>query len=1223
MPAIEVTTETDVVNSADGLMSLREALAIANGNSDADVITFSAALAGKTITLTGGQLSISEDVTINGDVNGDYKADITISGNILTRIFNVTGSTTDATLRSLTLTDGFAAAASGGAVLAVGINSLTIVDTSIQYSGADQDGGGLYASANNVAIGNTTFRTNGAMGSGGGAFIAAITEMQNTTFVDNISVGEGGGVAAGAGSSIYMYHSTVARNTAAYEAADAAAGGGIAVLTGGYVALANSVVAQNQSGSALTNNDVDGTIGAAISSVFGTATTITENYGSTEGVGNVSFGNLDTSGRVITLAPYAWGPLVNAGSSTGVPDDHMDLDHDGVTAEKLSVDAQGSHRQFGTGVDVGAVEVFTATATDFYSALDTLPLRDAAGDVADADALLDGDNETVVLVVRRAVNGDGSLTTQAKAMVAQANNIVAAATAAGHPLDVRIVTLDGTVSLTGLSGSVPVLHLDKGSPAAMLANATLLATVDALAASSNEAAVIENFALHRAPAAATVSAVRSIDFLSMAGHVEGYTVDGALEAVLDASGNAVNIAKSSILETTATTTRGQFDAVGEFMPDIGFRDKNGNNVNLLSYGGSSDLVVVSFCTQWCPPCQAYSAALEPTIKPMVGSDVKFLEVMLENTAGDIATDVTATQWTDKYHLTSAVVTVGNDPAKLMDLVRGANIDAFPKYLVIDSKTGKIVDAWEGLSGAEEHFLDVLDNYYSKFAPKNFGGTTKSEKFTGGKGFDKISGDNGNDTLLGLNGNDSISGENGNDSVRGGTGRDTVKGGDGADKLFGDDGSDIVTGGDGADTMNGGLGIDTLSYAGSTAVAVNLKTGSTSGGHAKGDVISNFENVIGSAGKDKITGDDRANMIVGGAEADTLNGGNGIDTLSYAGSTSVVVNLKTNKASGGHAKGDVISNFENVIGSSGDDRITGSDGANVLSGGDGDDLLSGGATGGEIDFLHGDKGNDTLQGGMGGHSFLGGSGTDTVSYATATGAITANLTTNAGSGNEADGDLYESIENLIGSNFADGLTGNGKSNTISGGNGNDTISGGGGTRDLADYSYASTQVSVTLVNGSATANVSLTDVDTLSGIEALKGGSVADILVGDNSANWLSGNGGKDTMTGGDAGDHFVFDTTIAATSADVITDFVHDVDKIDLHKSVMAGLGKAGTLANAAFHAANGATKAHDGTDRIVYDKSTGKLYLDTDGAGGAVAVHFATLSNKPQLLDAGDFVIV
>ena len=105
MATIIVTTAGDVVDGSDGVLSLREAIAQANANADADTIVFDASLSGQTITLTGGALILTQDVTIDGDVNGDDKADITISGNNASRVFLMTGASTDVDLLSLTLTN--------------------------------------------------------------------------------------------------------------------------------------------------------------------------------------------------------------------------------------------------------------------------------------------------------------------------------------------------------------------------------------------------------------------------------------------------------------------------------------------------------------------------------------------------------------------------------------------------------------------------------------------------------------------------------------------------------------------------------------------------------------------------------------------------------------------------------------------------------------------------------------------------------------------------------------------------------------------------------------------------------------------------------------------------------------------------------------------------------------------------------------------------------------
>lgn len=470
---------------------------------------------------------------------------------------------------------------------------------------------------------------------------------------------------------------------------------------------------------------------------------------------------------------WSISPLIGIGNTAYLPDDLMDLDHDGITDETLSVDARGSHREIGT-TDVGALEFFTPSVTSLFSALDDLPLRDDDGQLITSDSLFDGGSETIVFVLRSATSG-GELTTWAQAQIAQVNNLQSAAQAAGRDLDIRIVTLDGTAELDGLSPAVEVLHLDKTDAGALLASANLIASFADLAPSNT---VIESFALHRLADSTNVNLVQSLDLLGMGGHVEAYTLDKPLETALGATGPAINITTAAALGTDATTSRGQFDQVGEIMPAFVFSDHNGNDVNLRNYG-SSDLIVVSFCTEWCGPCVQYSMSLETKI-PTVGSDFSFFEVMLENDSRQMAQASDAGAWHTRFGNFAAVV-VPKDADQMMDLTRGANITAFPYYFVVESKTGKIISTWVGDTELEARTLKASENYYSKFKAKNFGGTSKNDNFTGGKGFDKISGGKGNDKLSGLNGNDSISGGDGKDTIYGGTGRDTLKGGDSADR----------------------------------------------------------------------------------------------------------------------------------------------------------------------------------------------------------------------------------------------------------------------------------------------------------------------------------------------------------------------------------------------------------------------------------------------------------
>ena len=103
--------------SADGFgLSLREAIGLANANAGADIITFAPALLpGGTITLGGTQLTISDDVTIDGDIDNDGTPDITIDGNASSRIFDFNGGTSS--IEGLILTNASAPLSGGGAAL--------------------------------------------------------------------------------------------------------------------------------------------------------------------------------------------------------------------------------------------------------------------------------------------------------------------------------------------------------------------------------------------------------------------------------------------------------------------------------------------------------------------------------------------------------------------------------------------------------------------------------------------------------------------------------------------------------------------------------------------------------------------------------------------------------------------------------------------------------------------------------------------------------------------------------------------------------------------------------------------------------------------------------------------------------------------------------------------------------------------------------------------------
>ena len=237
-----------------------------------------------------------------------------------------------------------------------------------------------------------------------------------------------------------------------------------------------------------------------------------------------------------------------------------------------------------------------------------------------------------------------------------------------------------------------------------------------------------------------------------------------------------------------------------------------------------------------------------------------------------------------------------------------------------------------------------------------------------RGIENLIGGAGADSLTGNEQANVLNGGAGADTLIGGAGNDTLAGDEGNDVLNGEEGDDLIFGGAGADTIDGGEGVDTLSYSGSdAAVTVSLASGSGSGGHANGDVLSKIENLIGGADADTLMGNEQANVLnggggadtlIGGAGNDTLIGGDGVDTASFINITSTTVSIVASLGTGtadGSATGDgtdVLRGIENLTGGAGADSLTGNEQANVLNGGAGADTLIGGA------------GNDTLIGGDG-------------------------------------------------------------------------------------------------------------------------------------------------------------------------------------------------------------------------------------------------------------------
>ncbi len=152
------------------------------------------------------------------------------------------------------------------------------------------------------------------------------------------------------------------------------------------------------------------------------------------------------------------------------------------------------------------------------------------------------------------------------------------------------------------------------------------------------------------------------------------------------------------------------------------------------------------------------------------------------------------------------------------------------------------------------------------------------------------------------------------------GNDTLIGGAGNDQLYGGGGNDLLDGGVGGDYLDGGAGTDTATYSNSTAgVTVNLTTNlQTSTGDASGDWLANFENVIGSAFADTLTGNSSNNTLDGGAGDDTFAASGGVDTIIGGAGNDVLVlsgnrsNYSITNASGTITITDLRNNAPNGV-----------------------------------------------------------------------------------------------------------------------------------------------------------------------------------------------------------------------------------------------------------------------------------------------------------------------
>jgi hypothetical protein len=378
----EAATVTVTNLNDSGAGSLRQAIADA---APGDTIEIKAT---GTITLTGGQLLILKDLTINGPGHES----LVISGNNASRVFQVASATVS--ISGVTITGGNAGAGAGGGVNAQGTltlkdslvvsnvarlgggiyntDTLNLVRTAVINNSDTQTGGGFYIDGGTTTLTDSAVGGNTSVGLGGGFYVSTGTvnlvrstvsgnsatrgggfenrgtvNLTNSTLSgNNATTGDGGGVWMSTGN-LVIANSTIAGNTAA-----SGKGGGIFdFVASGTTSLVNTVLAGNSAGAA---PDCSGSIASLGFNLIGSNSGC--NYTSAAGdqVGtfaspiNPLHGALaENGGPTRTHALLTGSPAIDAGNPT--------TPGSGGTACEAT-DQRGASRPQGSACDTGAYE---------------------------------------------------------------------------------------------------------------------------------------------------------------------------------------------------------------------------------------------------------------------------------------------------------------------------------------------------------------------------------------------------------------------------------------------------------------------------------------------------------------------------------------------------------------------------------------------------------------------------------------------------------------------------------------------------------------------------------------------------------------------------------------------------------------------------------------------------------------------------------------------------
>jgi streptogramin lyase len=286
-----------VTNPGDaGAGSLRGEIALAQSG---DTINFAANLNGQTITPTGGELAINQNLTITGP--GANR--LAVSGHNASRVLDIQSGTV--AISGLTVTGGNGSGGNGGGIFSIGNLTLTgdaVVGNVANGFGFVGFGGGVYnGSTGTLTVTDSTVNGNQALQGGGVYNDVGTAAITNSTIAGNTASSQGTGTGGGGlnnSGTLSLENDTIAGNVA--QGLFGSNGGGIDNVA--TLSMSNTIVAQN---TASSGPDYYGAPYTGGSNFVG---------------GDPKLGPFQNNGGpTSTMALLAGSPALNAGTASGAP----------------------------------------------------------------------------------------------------------------------------------------------------------------------------------------------------------------------------------------------------------------------------------------------------------------------------------------------------------------------------------------------------------------------------------------------------------------------------------------------------------------------------------------------------------------------------------------------------------------------------------------------------------------------------------------------------------------------------------------------------------------------------------------------------------------------------------------------------------------------------------------------------------------------------------------